>query len=91
MHSSNQLFLHLNDQYSNIIRWFGWSIEEAEVAAQDRTVWRILTSQAACADNAWCWLVGRYIGQSKFQNWKYDLIKYNWKWMNFGQLGHEAV
>ena len=34
-------------------------LEEAEVAAQDRTVWRILTSQAACADNAWCWLVGR--------------------------------
>ena len=29
---------------------FGWSIEEAEVAAQDRTVWRILTSQAASAD-----------------------------------------
>ena len=27
-------------------------LEEAEVAAQDRTVWRILTSQAACADNA---------------------------------------
>ena len=59
MHSSNQLFLRLNDQYSNIIRWFEWSIEEAEVAAQDRAVWRILTSQAACADNAWCWLVGR--------------------------------
>ena len=26
----------LNDQYSNIIRWFGWSKEEVEVAAQDR-------------------------------------------------------
>ena len=26
---------------------FGWTIEEAEVAAQDRTVWRILTSQEA--------------------------------------------
>ena len=59
MHSSIQMFLHLNDQYSNIVRWFEWSIEEAEVAAQDRTVWRILTSQEACADNAWCWLVGR--------------------------------
>ena len=29
---------------------FGWTIEEAEVAAQDRTVWRIHTSQAASAD-----------------------------------------
>ena len=29
---------------------FGWSIEEAEVAIQDRTVRRILTSQAASAD-----------------------------------------
>ena len=29
---------------------FGWTIEEAEVAAQDRTVWRILISQAAPAD-----------------------------------------
>ena len=28
----------------------GWSIQEAEAAAQDRTVWRILTSQAASAD-----------------------------------------
>ena len=29
---------------------FGWSIEEAEVAAQDHIVWRILTNQAASAD-----------------------------------------
>ena len=28
----------------------GWSVEEAEIAAQDRTVWKILTSQAASAD-----------------------------------------
>ena len=28
----------------------GWSVEEAEIAAQDRTVWKILTSQAAGAD-----------------------------------------
>ena len=27
-----------------------WSVEEAEIAAQDRTVWKILTSQAASAD-----------------------------------------
>ena len=27
-----------------------WTIEEAEVAAQDRTVWKILTSQAASTD-----------------------------------------
>ena len=31
---------------------FGWSAEEAEVAAQERTVWSILTNQAASADNA---------------------------------------
>ena len=30
----------------------GWSIEEAEVAAQDRTIWKIFTSRAASADNA---------------------------------------
>ena len=29
---------------------FGWPIEEAEMAAQDRTVWRIVTSQAASVD-----------------------------------------
>ena len=28
----------------------GWSVEEAEIAAQDHTVWKILTSQAAGAD-----------------------------------------
>ena len=28
----------------------GWSVEEAEIAAQDRTVWKILTSQAAGAE-----------------------------------------
>ena len=28
----------------------GWSVEEAEIAAQDRTVWKILTSEAASAD-----------------------------------------
>ena len=28
----------------------GWSVEEAGIAAQDRTVWKILTSQAASAD-----------------------------------------
>ena len=28
----------------------GWSVEEAEIAAQDRTVWIILTSQTAGAD-----------------------------------------
>ena len=28
----------------------GWFVEEAEIAAQDRTVWKILTSQAASAD-----------------------------------------
>ena len=36
------------------------SKEEAEVAAQDRTVWRILTSQAASADMHdadWWWYV----------------------------------
>ena len=31
---------------------FGRSVVEAEAAAQDRNVWKILTSQAACADNA---------------------------------------
>ena len=30
----------------------GWSVEEAEIAAKDRTVWRHLSSQAAGADNA---------------------------------------
>ena len=28
---------------------FGWSMEEAKIAAQDRTVWKIFTSQAAGA------------------------------------------
>ena len=28
---------------------FGWSLEEAEVAAQDRTIWKFLTCQAAGA------------------------------------------
>ena len=77
MHSSNQLFLHLNDQYSNIIRWFGWSIEEAEVAAQDRTVWRILTSQVACADNVHTTLYGSAAGCRSIQKtcafWKHGL------------------
>ena len=27
-----------------------WSTEEAEVAAQDRSVWKFLSSQAACAE-----------------------------------------
>ena len=27
-----------------------WSVAEVEIAAQDRTVWKILTSQAASAD-----------------------------------------
>ena len=30
----------------------GWSVEEAEVAAQDRTIWKIFTSRAASAYNA---------------------------------------
>ena len=30
----------------------GWSVEEAEVAAQDRTIWKIFISRAASADNA---------------------------------------
>ena len=30
----------------------GWSVEEAEVAAHDRTIWKFFTSQAANADNA---------------------------------------
>ena len=35
-----------------------WSVEEAEIAAQDRTVWKILTSQAAGADMHYAdWLV----------------------------------
>ena len=28
----------------------GWSVEAAEIAAQDRTVCKILTSQAVCVD-----------------------------------------
>ena len=28
----------------------GWSVEEAEVAAQDRSIWKRLTSQAAGAE-----------------------------------------
>ena len=27
-----------------------WSVEEAEVAAQDRSVWKYLSNQAACAE-----------------------------------------
>ena len=30
----------------------GWSVEEAEVAAQDRTIWKIFTNRAASTDNA---------------------------------------
>ena len=31
---------------------FIWSVEEAEVAAQDRTIWKLFSNQAASADNA---------------------------------------
>ena len=42
--------------WKNVIQWdlrrlgTEWSTEEAEVAAQDRSVWRYLSSQAACAE-----------------------------------------
>ena len=35
----------------------GWSVEEAEIAAQDHTVWKILTSQAASADMQICMML----------------------------------
>ena len=36
---------------------FIWSVEEAEVAAQDRTIWKLFSNQAASADNALCFLL----------------------------------
>ena len=30
----------------------GWSVDEAEVAAQDWSIWKIFTSRATSADNA---------------------------------------
>ena len=46
----------LRTMWTNVIQrdllnlGLGWFVEEAEIAAQDRTVWTILTSQTASAD-----------------------------------------
>ena len=45
-HGENVIQRNLTLLYS------GCSVEEAEVAAQDRTIWKCFSSQAASADNA---------------------------------------
>ena len=33
----------------------GWSVEEENVAARDRSIWKYLSLQAAGVVNVWCW------------------------------------
>ena len=72
----------------------GWSVEEAEEAAQDRTIWKLFSSQAANAGNAWCYLVRHLMNYDDAQLHKVNITCYDVTVLSVPQdskSGHKGI